>query len=337
MYHACISYTSSYEPETKYLVRWMVSLNLDLLNETRLMNVDPVEVMVRGSLDFGVEAILSIVLEENQFKDGKRVVTMDHSNKLNKWRSHNRDVEEYYPFVTMYGAKPPFDKQLALKIQRYENRLQAIEATTATPFDDLMYTPFEKLGESTEPYVTANEWISFFYEYTNGTYTKFDSVMSRPYAITIIVKLFKSMSVGLTGLRYLVAWTFYRQLVEVTDQYYFLRGKAASDVCYQHVKEVMNLAILTHYFRTVVSPRMVYQTKRMVSRIRNAFVKEMNSSSWVSRDIAADAINSLNGITAYVGSAGRRLEAEFVEAIYSQCSSLFVHLIWHPRNVCGVH
>ncbi|XP_075744539.1 uncharacterized protein LOC142803295 [Rhipicephalus microplus] len=54
----------------------------------------------------------------------------------------------------------------------------------------------------------------------------------------------------------------------------------------------------------------------MVSRIRNAFVKEMNSSSWVSRDIAADAINSLNGITAYVGSAGRRLEAEFVEAIY---------------------
>ncbi|XP_075744150.1 membrane metallo-endopeptidase-like 1 [Rhipicephalus microplus] len=140
--------------------------------------------------------------------------------------------------------------------------------------------------------------------------------MSRPYAITIIVKLFKSMSVGLTGLRYLVAWTFYRQLVEVTDQYYFLRGKAASDVCYQHVKEVMNLAILTHYFRTVVSPRMVYQTKRMVSRIRNAFVNEMNSSSWVSREIAADAINSLNGITAYVGSAGRRLEAEFVEAIY---------------------
>ncbi|KAL3261289.1 hypothetical protein MRX96_046169, partial [Rhipicephalus microplus] len=122
MYHACISYTSSYEPETKYLVRWMVSLNLDLLNETRLMNVDPVEMMVRGSLDFGVEAILSVVLEENQFKDGKRVVTVDHSNKLKQWRSHNRDVEEYYPFVTMYGAKPPFDKQLALKIQRYENR-----------------------------------------------------------------------------------------------------------------------------------------------------------------------------------------------------------------------
>ncbi|KAL3228396.1 hypothetical protein MRX96_048582 [Rhipicephalus microplus] len=76
MYHACISYTSSYEPETKYLVRWMVSLNLDLLNDTRLMNVNPVEMMVRGSLDFGVEAILSIVLEEKQFEDGKRVVTV---------------------------------------------------------------------------------------------------------------------------------------------------------------------------------------------------------------------------------------------------------------------
>ncbi|XP_075746278.1 endothelin-converting enzyme 1-like isoform X2 [Rhipicephalus microplus] len=254
MYHACISYTSSYEPETKYLVRWMVSLNLDLLNETRLMNVNPVEMMVRGSLDFGVEAILSIVLEEKQFEDGKRVVTVERSNKLDKWRSHNRDIEEYYPFVTMYGAKPPLDKQLALKIQRYENRLQAIEVTTITPFEDLTYTPFEKLGESTKPYVTANEWITFFYKYTNGTYTEYDSVMSRPYAIAIIVKLFKSMSVGLKGLRYLVAWTFYRQLVEVTDQYYFLRGKPASDVCYQHVKDVMNLAILTHYFHTEPYP-----------------------------------------------------------------------------------
>ncbi|XP_075746279.1 membrane metallo-endopeptidase-like 1 isoform X3 [Rhipicephalus microplus] len=216
----------------------------------------------------------------------------------------------------MYGAKPPLDKQLALKIQRYENRLQAIEVTTITPFEDLTYTPFEKLGESTKPYVTANEWITFFYKYTNGTYTEYDSVMSRPYAIAIIVKLFKSMSVGLKGLRYLVAWTFYRQLVEVTDQYYFLRGKPASDVCYQHVKDVMNLAILTHYFHTVVSPRMVYQTKRMVSRIRNAFANQLNSSSWVSREIAADAIDTLNGITAYVGSAGRRLDGEFVEAIY---------------------
>ncbi|KAL1415632.1 hypothetical protein MTO96_029119 [Rhipicephalus appendiculatus] len=279
MYRACISFTSSYQPETKYLVEWMVSLNLDLLNETRLVAVDPVEMMVRGSLDLGVEAIISIVLDEKKIEDGKRVIKMDRSKKLDKWRSHNRDIEEYVPFVTMYGAKPPFDKQLALKIQRYENLLQAIEVTTASSNEYLFNTPFDKLGEFTKPYVTSKQWITFFYEYTNGAYTKTDSIMRRPQATAIIVRLFNSTYVGLEGLRYLVAWTFYRHLVELTDQYSFLRGKTASDVCYEHVKKVMNLAIVSQYFQPVVPPRMVYQTERMVSRIRRRldpeFVEEI--------------------------------------------------------------
>ncbi|KAL1476176.1 hypothetical protein MTO96_018753 [Rhipicephalus appendiculatus] len=51
MYHACLNFASSYKLETQYLVEWMRSLNLDLLNETRLATVNPVEMMVRGSLD----------------------------------------------------------------------------------------------------------------------------------------------------------------------------------------------------------------------------------------------------------------------------------------------
>ncbi|KAL1415630.1 hypothetical protein MTO96_029118, partial [Rhipicephalus appendiculatus] len=121
MYHACLSFTSSYKPETNYLVEWMVSLNLDLLNETRLANVDPVEMMVRGAVHLGVEAIISILFDERKIEAGKRVMKMDRSKQLDTWRSKYRYVGEYVRFLTVYGAKPPFDKQLAMKIQLYEN------------------------------------------------------------------------------------------------------------------------------------------------------------------------------------------------------------------------
>ncbi|KAH7959925.1 hypothetical protein HPB49_015056 [Dermacentor silvarum] len=62
MYQACIAFAKSGRTETHYLVEWMVSLNLDLKNKTRLAAVNPVEMMVRGSLDLGVKAVLAIVL-----------------------------------------------------------------------------------------------------------------------------------------------------------------------------------------------------------------------------------------------------------------------------------
>ncbi|KAL1484295.1 hypothetical protein MTO96_032655 [Rhipicephalus appendiculatus] len=125
---------------------------------------------------------------------------------------------------------------------------------------------------------------------------------------------------GVQGLRYLIAWTFYRQLVELTDPYMLHRVKTPREVCYEQVKRVMNLAVTSHYFQWVVPPRMVYQTKRMVTRIRHTFVKALESSSWISRNARAYAIELLYEITGYVGSPGRRLDPEFVEEIYSQCS-----------------
>ncbi|KAL1484294.1 hypothetical protein MTO96_032654 [Rhipicephalus appendiculatus] len=92
MYHACVSLASSYRPETKYLVDWMVSQNLDLLNETILVTVDPVEMMVRGSLHLGVEAIISFVYDKRLFEAGKRVIKMDHSKQQHIWREQNRSM-----------------------------------------------------------------------------------------------------------------------------------------------------------------------------------------------------------------------------------------------------
>ncbi|KAL3227158.1 hypothetical protein MRX96_048811 [Rhipicephalus microplus] len=60
--------------ETQYLVEWMRSLNLDLMNGTTLAAVDPVDIMVRGSLDLGVHVLISIVIAEKYFRNRKRLI-----------------------------------------------------------------------------------------------------------------------------------------------------------------------------------------------------------------------------------------------------------------------
>ncbi|XP_049276140.1 endothelin-converting enzyme homolog [Rhipicephalus sanguineus] len=54
------------------LVRWMISMNLDFYNTTRLAAVKPVEVMVRGSLDLGVDVMLAITFQKRNFIGNKR-------------------------------------------------------------------------------------------------------------------------------------------------------------------------------------------------------------------------------------------------------------------------
>ncbi|KAH7957242.1 hypothetical protein HPB52_016509 [Rhipicephalus sanguineus] len=180
MYQACLSFTSSYETETQYLVEWMRSLNLDFLNKTRLKKVNPVEMMVRGSVDLGVEAVIAIVFSKKYFKNNKR------------------------------GMK----------------------------------------------------------------------------------------------------------LVEFTEPYMFLRDRSASDACYSHVRKVMNLAVLSPYFHSEIPPYIVPQAQRMVSEVRNAFLKALESSSWLGLKIREAAIRKLKNMTSYVGSPGRRSDPEFVESVY---------------------
>ncbi|KAL1476175.1 hypothetical protein MTO96_018752 [Rhipicephalus appendiculatus] len=132
----------------------------------------------------------------------------------------------------------------------------------------------------------------------------------------LLVKLFKNESMGEKGLRYLVAWSVYRQLVEFTDPYMFLRGRSASDACYDHVRKVMTLAVVSPYFQSEIPQYMVGQAKEMVSTIRSTYQKVFESSTWMGRNIREAAIRKLKNITSYVGSPGKRLDPVYVEEIY---------------------
>ncbi|KAH6932391.1 hypothetical protein HPB50_005234 [Hyalomma asiaticum] len=253
MYKACVSFASSYLPETIELVKWMISMDLDFINTTRLLSVNPVEVMVRGSLDLGVEALISIRFDKTKFTSGKRVMLMDYSKEQDVWlqkRSLNwlsTILSDYSLYFLMYGMRRKDVYGFAGKIRRFETELEYI-AKGAIDWEKWEYVSISKLGEYTVPHVTSGQWGAFFSKYTNGTYTEHDKIVHFLHSTRIIQKLYESEYVGADGLRYLVAWGIYRQLAEFTEPYLFRGERSAEDSCYVHVKNVMNLAVINRYF-----------------------------------------------------------------------------------------
>ncbi|KAH7957538.1 hypothetical protein HPB52_020003 [Rhipicephalus sanguineus] len=160
------------------------------------------------------------------------------------------------------------------------------------------------------------EWANFISKYTNGTYTRVDKIQHDIAATELIKKLYYDRNIGRNGLRYLVAWSIFRQLINFTDPYMLRGDDTAEDACFKHIRTVMNLAIVSHYFQSVVPPRMVYQAKRIVSRIRNAFQNTLESSSYLTRNIRENIINEMLNIKVFIGSPGRRLDPVFVEEMF---------------------
>ncbi|KAL1473892.1 hypothetical protein MTO96_038390 [Rhipicephalus appendiculatus] len=316
MFLACLTNAAFLLSETPYLVEWMKSLDLDLTNETRLAAVNPFEMMVRGSLDLGVEAVMAITFSETKFFEGKRQMQIDYSRQQDIWRDKQPSRRNYALFLTMYGAKHPLAQQIASKITEYERELEGITRATLGKRPFKIRVLLSDLGQYTEPYVISDEWVTLISRYTNHTYGSSDTIWKDFDVTTILVKLFENKSVGRHGLQYLVAWTFFRQLLEFTEPSLFLRGRRVSDACYRHVMKVMRLAVITPYFQQATPPYMVSRTKVMESRIRDTYEKALNSSSWITSHIRAKALNKLTGMKIYVGSPGRRLDPEFVEEVY---------------------
>ncbi|KAH7972676.1 hypothetical protein HPB52_015093 [Rhipicephalus sanguineus] len=111
----------------------------------------------------------------------------------------------------------------------------------------------------------AQQWATLFSEYTEGFYEGNDRIQHYERSTTIIKRLFEDKDVGKVGLRYLVAWSIYRQLANFTDPYLMRGYKKADEACFLIVKDVMCLAILSHYFQKLskVSQYFVVASKYM--------------------------------------------------------------------------
>ncbi|XP_075744149.1 uncharacterized protein LOC142802951 [Rhipicephalus microplus] len=295
----------------------MRSFNLDLMNETRLATVSPVEIMVRGSLDLGVHVVTSIDIVEKYFWNKKRLIKLRYSDEQITWRGQNHLVEDYTKLLRMYGARTPVDLQLAAKIKSYEEQLDNTERASRRSGEFRVFINISDIGLHTTPYVTADQWGNYFSKYTNGTYGGSDQILYQPHIPRMLMKLFNNTAVGRKGLQYLVAWILYRQLVQFTDPRMFLHGRTATDACYDHIKRVMSLAVTSPVFQSEIPLDLLRKVENMVSNIRRAFQKTFESSTWIQPDFREVAIRRLNNITVYVGSPGRILDPEYVEAIYN--------------------
>ncbi|KAL1443140.1 hypothetical protein MTO96_030431 [Rhipicephalus appendiculatus] len=121
---------------------------------------------------------------------------------------------------------------------------------------------------------------------------------------------------GELKLRYLIAWKFYSHLVRFTDPYFFLNDKPASEACYEHVRNVMGLAVISPYFQSEIRDYMVRRAKNMVEEIRGAYVRALNYSTWLSSNFRQAATKKIMDMVSYVGSPGQRLDPAYVEAFY---------------------
>ncbi|KAH7956173.1 hypothetical protein HPB52_006654 [Rhipicephalus sanguineus] len=206
------------------LVKWMISLNLDFYNTTRLAAVNPVEVMVRGSLDLGLYIMLYIAFEKRSFTGNKRDMEIGFSKEQDTWlqqrdaKGFQKNLGDYSLFFLMFGIRRGDDYDLAARMIRYEQRLMEVTRVVRSTAENPRYMVITQLGNNTDPYVT---------------------------------------SVGALDL--------------------------------------------------------VGQTERMVSHIRNTFMKVILNSSWVGSKSFAGAIQKLDDIVVNVGSPGRRLDVAFIE------------------------
>ncbi|KAL1476178.1 hypothetical protein MTO96_018755 [Rhipicephalus appendiculatus] len=231
MYSACLSFVTSNQPETTYLVEWMMSLNLDFLNQTILETVNPFEMMVRGSLDLGVDVIISIFFKNYEFLDGKREILMTISDEGYKWLQwrlklpESSNLRHYAAYFRLFGARSKQDEELASKILGYEKALYN-NVDSRRYGKEWEYIQIGRLGGHTAPAVSSVEWAASISKYTNGTYTRFDKINHDIAASDLVKKLFYDRNIRKVGLRYLVAWSIFRQLVNFTDPHtYFVVPK----------------------------------------------------------------------------------------------------------------
>ncbi|XP_054929711.2 uncharacterized protein [Dermacentor andersoni] len=223
---------------------------------------------------------------------------------------------DYVKLLRLYGMTSTRDEQLATKIMKYEEELHGIIKNTTPPEAPVVSGTIRGMGQTTKPYVTPGMWSTMFSKYTNNTYNGNNTIVYQQYILDVLVKLIKLSAVGTEGLRHLIAWSMFRQLVRYTEPKFLLDKTSGSEACYSNVLQAMKLAVVSPFLQSRVKPEMVSEAERMMKNIMAAFRAALVSSTWLDGKARAITIRKLDKMKYYVGSPGRRLEPDFVEELY---------------------
>ncbi|KAH6932277.1 hypothetical protein HPB50_004150 [Hyalomma asiaticum] len=321
MFQACVSLGQSNRSQTRDLVEWMVSIDLDLRNLTALETVDPKDMIVRCSLDFGVHAIIAITLLDQVFLRGKRGILIDYSSADEAWQASrralpkNRTLLPYVNVLRLYGLNQADALSLASNISEYEIELEAIVLNKSAPGSSLVLGTIRGMRQKTKPYITGDDWSSAFSKYTNNTYNGQDVILYKPAVLDIVAELFKN--VDAEGVRYLIAWSVLRQMVPYTDPRFLRATNSVTDTCYSQVERVMKVALASPYLHHVTTENTVRRATSILKTIRAAFRTAFETSSWVTGDVQQTALKKLDKMKYFVGSPGQRLDYALIDNYYA--------------------
>ncbi|KAH6933924.1 hypothetical protein HPB50_018846 [Hyalomma asiaticum] len=204
------------------LVEWMISLNLDLANEAKLATVNAADMIVRSSVEFGIDALFSITFDEKSFHNSKRIILIAYSEEQEDWQEKRgifpqRTNEVYYAeLLQSFVNNPPRQRELATKLIKYEMQ---------------------------------RDWVKY-------TYTGGELMAYQYYVVDILLDALENKFIGIQGLRYLIAWSVFRQMVIYTVPSLLMSRKSdrfviaptVDDVCYDHVLKAMKLVSLVSPF-----------------------------------------------------------------------------------------
>ncbi|XP_077496141.1 neprilysin-1-like [Amblyomma americanum] len=136
--------------------------------------------------------------------------------------------------------------------------------------------------------------------------------------LAALAEFLVSPSGGSDGLRCLIAWSLFRELLTYVQPRSLVTGKVPQLACYDHVREVMELALTGGYLRSRVSQNAVRQAAAMFETIRDAFGAQLRASSWLRGPVRDIALRKLARMKAHIGSPGKRLDEEYVDQYYAE-------------------
>ncbi|KAL1481162.1 hypothetical protein MTO96_050407, partial [Rhipicephalus appendiculatus] len=309
IFQACVSLAETKRNETKELVDWMTSINLDLKNETALDTVNPKDMMVRCSLDFGVHTIITIVALDETFVRGKRAMSSSRRYVLPE-----RSMAVYAAILRLYGFDKPGATALATAISQIETTLYSIVSSKSKSHSPVVVGPIAGMGRRTHPHIKGAEWASAFAKHTNNIYQGDDFILYTNDLLDIVWQLFDYINTR--GITYLVAWSLFRQLAAYTDSRLLLSVHKATDICYMYVEKVMNIAFSASYLHFVTNQETAKKATSIVRKIRDALRTALNTSSWVTGGVRRVALRKLSNMQDYVGSPNQRLDPAKIDNFY---------------------
>ncbi|XP_065301389.2 neprilysin-1-like isoform X2 [Dermacentor albipictus] len=294
MFKTCFNLGNSEKSEVGDLKRWMISLNLDLAALKPTEPYNSIDLMVRCSLQFGLGALFEFEVGKLAFVDGKRSLRFVMSGSDLRWLDKREERER------QVGGKAKQELYLSYLILYTDNRTELREMfRNAISLDNI------------------DQWDTMIVQYTAGAYNGSDYVILKQSASLILQRLVNSA--GSEGIRYLVAWSIFRQGLAIA-----LPGRLAAEsdktleaVCYNHVKGVMESALTSQYLRAMVSMHALHETKEMVRRLADALRRSLEASQWLEGSSRTVALKKLENMAANVGHPEQLDNAAKLEKYYS--------------------